>query len=64
MFTWILVTAVAATAVAVVIHEIRSWRKPGRTIPLNAPMDSQSVNDARHIHGTNIHKDSNGIGGF
>jgi FtsZ-interacting cell division protein ZipA len=66
MFTYILIAVAAIVVVAVVVHEIRSWRRPGKQIAQNAPMDSNANNHARLIQGTNIHSsgpfDSSGGG--
>jgi hypothetical protein len=56
MVTYILIALAAVAVVVVVVAELRSWRKPGRRIPLNAPMDSDDTNDAHLIQGTNIHR--------
>jgi len=56
MVTYIVIALAAVLLVAFVVFEIRSWRKPGRRISLNAPMDSDGVNDAHLTQGTNIHR--------
>jgi hypothetical protein len=58
MFTYILIAVAAGLVVAVVVHEARTWRRPGKRIGQNAPMDSDADNHARLIQGTNVH--SNG----
>jgi hypothetical protein len=57
MATYFWIAAGALLVVALVVHEVRSWRKPGRSIGLNAPMDSDAVNQARLAQGTNPHGD-------
>ena len=43
---------------AVVVHEARTWRRPGKRIGQDAPMDSDANNHARLIQGTNVHTDN------
>ena len=57
MFTYILIAVAAIVVVAVVVHEARTWRRPGKRIGQNAPMDSDANNQARLIQGTNVHND-------
>jgi len=63
MFTWILAGLAALVVVVVVVHEIRSWRKPGRRIGQNAPMNDGQVNDARFTSGGANSHDPNTFGG-
>jgi hypothetical protein len=63
MFTYVLIALGALVAIAVVVHEVRSWRKPGHhRTGQNAPMDDGQVNDARHTNWTNVHN-TNDFGG-
>lgn len=66
MFTYILIAIAVVVVVAVVVHEARSWRRPGKQISQNAPMDSDANNTARLVQGTNIHTNglSNSSGGL
>ena len=50
MLTYILIAVAAVVVVAVVVHEIRSWRRPGRHITLNAPMDDSKNARAKFQH--------------
>lgn len=66
MFTYLLIAIAVVLVVAVVVHEVRSWRRPGKQISQNAPMDSEANNHARLIQGTNIHNNGpfNSSGGL
>lgn len=61
MFTYILVAAAAVLVVAAVWYQVRTWNKPGRHIPQNAPMDDKMIAEARRQH--DIHNNSQTIGG-
>lgn len=50
MFTYILIAIAAVFVVAVVVHEARSWRRPGRYITQNAPMDDANNSWAKWQH--------------
>lgn len=56
MFTYILIAVAVIVVVAVVVHGVRSWRRPGKQIGQNAPMDSDANNRGRLIQGTNVHQ--------
>jgi len=56
MFTIILITLGALLVVGTVVNEIRSWRKPGHHIGLEAPSDNDQNNMVRIIQETNIHR--------
>lgn len=62
MFTIVLIVPAAICLIVVVVHEVVTWRRPGRTIRVNAPMDSSQNNRARITHETNIH-DGSSFGG-
>jgi hypothetical protein len=62
VFTIVLIVLAAIVVIVVAVHEVRSWRKPGRHIGQNASMDSGQTNTARLTQQTNIH-DSNPFGG-
>lgn len=62
MFTTILIVVGALSVVVLVVHEIRSWRKPGHHISQNAPMDDDHVNRAQLSQETNIHRGDFGDG--
>jgi hypothetical protein len=61
-FTIILIVVGAALVVAIAVHEIRGWNRPGRHISQNAPMDSNANNSARLTSGT-THHSGNDVGG-
>ena len=50
MFTYILIAVAVVVVVAVVVHEARSWRRPGRHISLNAPTDDPMNAEAKRQH--------------
>lgn len=54
MVTIVLVSLGVALLLAVAVTEVRSWRKPGRHIGLNAPMDDDHVNAAHFTHEANL----------
>lgn len=58
MFTTVLIALAALVLVAVVVHEIRSWRRPGHHIAQNAPMDDTGVGHAHLLNHSNIHNPS------
>jgi len=62
MFTWVLAGLAALLVATVVVHEIRSWRRPGRQIGQNAPMDDDRVNNARFTSG--VANDFGRLGGI
>ena len=57
MFTIVLIVLAAVFVIAVLVHEVRTWRKPGRQISQQASMDSDQTNTAHLTHHTNIHND-------
>lgn len=64
MFTVTLIALGALSLVVLVVHEIRSWRKPGQHISQNAPMGDDHVNKAHLIQDTNVHRGDFGDGRF
>lgn len=57
MFTIVLIAVAAVFVIAVVVHEVRTWRKPGHHISQQAPTDNAHNNTAHLTHHTNIHND-------
>lgn len=57
MFTIVLIAVAAVFVIAVVVHEVRTWRTPGRKVSQQAPMDSGQNNLGRLTQQTNIHND-------
>lgn len=64
MFTTILIAVGALSVVVLVVHEIRSWRKPGQHISQNASMNDDHVNKAHLTQDLNVHRGDFGDGRF
>ncbi|HEU5037992.1 MAG TPA: hypothetical protein VFT70_13380 [Nocardioides sp.] len=61
MFTYFLIGAAAVLVLAAVWYQVRTWNRPGRHIPQNAPMDDAGIAEARRQH--DIHRGTQTSGG-